>query len=94
METRNEYVTRKKRQLDRWSKDIDRLEANAHRVKVGVRVRYRERLAALLVHRLESEKSIEAVKTAAEGPWDHLKSETENAWAALKDSMHAFKSYF
>ncbi len=94
METRDQYVIRKKRQLDKWSADMDHLEASAHKVASDVQALYQEQLLSFRAKRKEGEKRIEAIKLSAEDSWDHLKAETENIWGALKDSFHQFKSHF
>ncbi|GAB1483563.1 hypothetical protein MASR2M78_23790 [Treponema sp.] len=94
METRDEYVARKKQQLDKWSADMDLLEAKANVAKEDMKGKYRDQLTALRAKRKEGDKKLEAIKVAAEGSWDKLKAETENVWTALKDSMHEFKTHF
>ena len=94
METRDEYVKRKKRQLDSWSADMDLAEANASKAKENVRAKYHEQLAALRIKRQESEKKIAAIMGATDDSWAHLKAETENVWISFKNSLHQFKLHF
>lgn len=94
MLTRNEYVSKMKLQLDKWNAEMDALEAKAHKANEDTEVKYKEQLIALRAKRQESEKQLEAIKSASEDSWMHLKAETENVWEAFKDSMNQFKSHF
>ncbi len=94
MLTRDEYVAKMKQQLDKWSAEMDTLEAKVHKTKEDAKVKYQEQLSALHTKRLEGEKKLEAIKSATEDSWEQLKAEAENVWEAFKDSVHKFKSHF
>lgn len=94
MLTRDAYVSKMKQRLDKWSAEMDALEAKAHKAKEDTKVKYQEQLIALHAQRQEGEKQLEAIKSASEDSWEHLKAETENIWEAFKDSVNQFKSHF
>ena len=94
MLTRDEYVAKMKRRLDKWSAEMDVLEAKAHKTQEDAKVKYQEQLIALRAKRQEGEEKLEAIKSATEDSWEQLKAETENVWEAFKDSVHAFKAHF
>jgi predicted nucleic acid-binding Zn-ribbon protein len=94
METRADYVTRKKRELDDWRIKMEALESNAKKVKEDLKGKYAEHLAALRAKRAEGEKRLDAIKAATDDSWEMLKAETENVWEAFKDSLNQFKLHF
>jgi hypothetical protein len=94
MLTRDEYVAKMKTRLDKWSAEMDVLEAKAHKTQEEAKVKYQEQLVALRAKRLEGEEKLAAIKAATEDSWEELKAETENVWEAFKDSVHAFKLHF
>jgi hypothetical protein len=94
MLTRDEYVAKMKQQLDEWSAQMDILEANAHKTREDVKLNYQEQLIALRAKREESEKKLEAIRSATEDSWMRLKAETENVWEAFADSVNQFQSHF
>ncbi|MEI6415398.1 MAG: hypothetical protein WCP34_14220 [Pseudomonadota bacterium] len=73
---------------------MDDLEIRMHKTQENAKLKYQGQLDALRVRRQEGEKRLEAIKSASEDSWRHLKAETENVWEALKDSVHQFKSHF
>ncbi len=94
MLTRDEYVAKMKTRLDKWSAEMDVLEAKAHKTQEEAKVKYQEQLVALRAKRKEGEEKLTALKAATEDSWEELKAETENVWEAFKDSFHAFKLHF
>ena len=92
MLTRDEYVTKMQQRLNKWSAEMDALEAKAHKTKEDTKVKYQEQLIALRAKRQEGEKQLEAIRSASESSWERLKPETENIWEALTDSVNQFKS--
>jgi chromosome segregation ATPase len=94
MSTKDEYVEKMKQRLDKWSAEMDVLEAKAHKSQKEAKVKYQEQLSTLHAMRQEGEKRLETLKAATEDSWEQLKAETENVWDAFKDSVHAFKAHF
>ena len=94
MLSKDEYVARMKQRLDKWSTEIDVLEAKVQATKEDGKEKYQEQLVALRAQRREGEEKLEALKSASESSWEQLKIETENVWEAFKDSMQAFKAHF
>ena len=94
MLTRDEYVAKMKKQLDKWSAEMDVLEAKALKTQEDAKEKYQEQLIALRAKRQEGENKLEAIKSATEDSWEQLKAETDNIWEAFKDSVQAFKAHF
>ena len=94
MTKRDEFVAQKKRQLDEWSADMDALDAKVQKVTDGAKEKYRAELVTLRAKRKEGEKTLDAIKSASEDSWEHLKAKAENVLDALKDSVHQFKTHF
>jgi hypothetical protein len=95
MLTRDEYVAKMKTRLDKWSAEMDVLEAKAHKTQEEAKVKYQEQLVAHCEpNGWKARKSWRRLKSATEDSWEDLKAETENVWEAFKDSVHAFKLHF
>ncbi len=94
MLTRDEYVAKMKKRLDKWNAEMDVLEAKALKTQEDAKEKYQEQLIALRAKRKEGEEKLEAIKSASEDSWEQLKAETENVWEAFKDSANAFKAHF
>ena len=94
MLTKDEYVAKMKQRLDKWSAEMDALEAKALKTQEDAKAKYQEQLIALRAKRKEGEEKLEAIKSATEDSWEQLKAETENVWEAFKDCVHAFKAHF
>jgi hypothetical protein len=94
MTGKDEYVAKKKLQLDEWSADIDVLEGKVLKARDQAKEKYRAQLVTLRARRQDGEKKLQAIRSATEDSWEHLKAETENVLAALKDSVRQFKLHF
>ncbi len=94
MLTRDEYVEKMKQRLDKWSTEMDALEAKALKTQEDAKAKYQEQLVALRAKRQEGEEKLKAIQSATEDSWEQLKVETENIWEAFKDSAQAFKAHF
>ena len=94
MLTKDQYVEKMKQRLDKWSAEMDVLEAKAHKTQEEAKEKYQEQLVALRAKRQEGEEKLKAIQSATEDSWEQLKAETENVWDAFKDSFHAFKAHF
>jgi hypothetical protein len=94
MTTKDEYVAKMKQRLDKWSAEMDVLEAKALQTQEDAKLKYQEQLVALRIKRKEGEEKLEAIKSANEDTWEQLKKDTENVWDAFKDSVKAFRDHF
>ncbi len=94
MLTRDEYVAKMKKRLDKWNAEMDALEAKALKTQEEAKAKYQEQIIALRAKRQEGEEKLKALQSATEDSWEQLKAETENVWDALKDSVQTFKSHF
>jgi len=94
MLTKDEYVAKMKKRLDKWSTEMDALEAKALQTQEDAKAQCQEQLIALRAKRQEGEEKLKAIQSSTEGSWEQLKAETENIWEAFKDSAEAFKKHF
>ena len=94
MLTKDEYVEKMKKRLDKWSAEMDVLEEKALKTQEDAKLKYQEQLVVLRAKRKEGEEKLEALKSSTEDSWEQLKAETENVWEAFKDSVQAFKAHF
>jgi hypothetical protein len=94
MLTRDEYVEKKKGQLDDWNAEMGVLEAAILKDKQTAKKNIRAQMELLRVKREAAEKQLGSIKLATQDTWHHLKVETDNVWLALKDSMTEFRSHF
>ena len=92
MASKNEYVEKMKKQLDDWNTDIDTLQVKANLAKAELKVKYGEQIAELQKKRHEAEAKLNAIKSAADDSWEHLKGEAERTVNALKAGVTEFKS--
>ncbi len=93
-QSRDEYVTSMKAQLDEWNASISALEEKGHEVNEDAKEKYEEQLVALRAQRAEGEKKLEEMRSATESTWEQVKLESDNVWEALKDSYQAFAAHF
>ena len=94
MLTKDEYVEKMKKRLDKWSAEMDVLEEKALKTQEDAKSKYQEQLVVLRAKRKEGEEKLDALKSSTEDSWEQLKAETENVWEAFNDSVQAFKAHF
>jgi len=92
--TRDEYVEKKKSQLDDWNAEMGVLEATILKNKETAKKNIRAQMMLIRVKQQAAEKQLGAIKSKTHDTWQHIKVETDNLWLALKDSMVEFRSHF
>lgn len=92
--SRDEYIERKKRQLDDWNAEITAFEANVTKSKYDLTAKTWKQILVARKNFTNSSKKLEAVKNSAVLSWEDLKTETENVFTAFKDSVDEFKMHF
>jgi len=92
--TRDEYVEKKKSQLDDWNAEMGVLEANILKSKEATKKNIRAQMVLIRAKQKAAEKQLSTIKSKTHDAWQHLKGETDNLWLALKDSMVEFRSHF
>lgn len=92
--SRDDYVARKRKQLDDWNAEVSAFEASAIRAKGDVNEKLHKQILAARKNYEDSSKKLDAVKKSADISWEGLKAETENVFAAFKDSVDQFKAHF
>jgi len=94
MMTRDDYVLKKKGQLDKWNAEMGVLEATMLKNKETAKKNIQEQMALIRAKQQTAEKHLGSIKTATKETWQHFKAETDTIWLALKDSIVEFKSHF
>lgn len=92
--SRDDYVARKRKQLDDWNAEITAFEASATKAKSDVNAKLHKQILAARKNYEDSSKKLDAVKKSANGSWEGLKAETENVFTAFRDSVDQFKAHF
>jgi hypothetical protein len=91
---RDAYLEKMKARLDKWNREIDKLEDKAAQAKGVAQTRYRQQIDALRGLRREFEAKIEEARQAVEQAWDELKGGLEEAWEALSQGIKSAKTKF
>jgi len=94
MLTRDEYVEKRKGQLDDWNAEMGVLEATVFKSKETAKKKIRAQLILIRAKQQAAEKQLGQIKTATQDSWQHFRVETDNVWLALKDSVAEFRSHF
>jgi inorganic pyrophosphatase len=92
--SRDDYVAKKRKQLDAWNAEVSAFEASAIKAKSDVNAKFHKQILAARKNYEDSSKKLDAVKKSADVSWEGLKAETENVFAAFKDSVDQFKAHF
>jgi len=88
------YVAKIRAELDKWSVEIDRLEAAAEQIKDASKAKYRKQIEALRSMRREFEPKLEDLARSGGKAWEELKDGVEGAWKALRKSIQSATSKF
>lgn len=94
MAKRDEFVAKMKSRLDEWNQEFDSFEKKVRKLKADMTAKYENQIEELRRKRREGDQKLAQIRTAGEGTWEHLKTETENAWVAMKDALAAFKAHY
>lgn len=92
--SRDEYIERKKRQLDDWNAEITAFETKVTKSKNDLTAKTWKQILAARKNYTSSAKKLETVKNSAVLSWEDLKTETENVFTAFRDSVDEFKAHF
>ena len=91
---RDAYIEKMKAKLDKWNREIDKLEDKAALAKGEAHSAYHRQIEALHARRREFEARLEDAREAVEQAWDGLKDGLEDAWKALSQGIKSAKSKF
>lgn len=92
--TRDNYVLLKQEQLDRWNSEVNILEAKAAGIKDNIMEKYNRQILVVRSRYKQSLVKLDAIRTAGEFSWEHLKSETENVMDSFKFAIDQFQLHF
>lgn len=80
---RDLYVAKMKSKLDKWSAEIDTLEAKSRQLSTSAQTRLKDQIAKLEAKRAEVGTKIESVRTASDEVWRDLRQGIENSGKEL-----------
>jgi phage host-nuclease inhibitor protein Gam len=92
--TKDEFVTKTKAQLDRWSAEIDELEAKARKTKSEATEQYAGKIAALRAEVEEGRKRLSEIRDSTEANWDSFKDNVQDKWKAFSTAVQEGKDAF
>ena len=91
---RDDYVTLKQAQLDRWNSEVNILEAKAAGIKDDIVEKYNRQILVVRSRYKQSLVKLDAIRDAGEFSWEHLKSETESVMDSFKFAIDQFQLHF
>jgi len=81
------YQQKMKAQLDEWSAEIDKLEAQASGVSADIQLKLNKQVKALKDKVSENRKKLDKIDEAGEDAWNSIKQGIENAWDAMGQAI-------
>jgi len=83
MAERDSYVRKAKEQIEAWSAEIGRLQAEMRADHADADLIRQQQLDEMRQHRGEAEDALARLEAADPGDWDSAKWEFERAWAEV-----------
>jgi len=94
MSLKDTYVDNLKAQLDKWSADIDVLEARARQVDADLRIKFDEQLATMKTKRDEATVKLHEIQQSAGDAWLELKKGGDEAWDSIRHAIAEARKKF
>jgi hypothetical protein len=94
MKTRDEYVSKLKNDLDRWSAEAAKWQAQADKATADMKKKYAKQLETLHTRREEALYNLKLVEGASASAWTDLAAGADNAWERMREAVVAAKSHF
>jgi hypothetical protein len=83
-----------KNRLDKWSAEIDKMDAKARETGEGTKLAFQDQIARLRASRAEANQKIEAVSQAGETAWKELRTGVNTSWKTLRKAMRTAMANF
>lgn len=87
MSKKDLYIEKLQTQLDAWSIEIDKLDAELRKTDTALRSQYEASVANLKVRRTEAQAKLTALQHSAGDAWQELQKGADEAWAAIKKAV-------
>ena len=94
MEEKKDYQKLLEAQLAQWEIEIDKLNAQAQKAKVEVRLEYQKQIDELKRKQEAARTKLTELKGSAGEAWQELKVGAEHAFDELKKAFSSAKSKF
>ena len=94
MSLKDTYVDNLKAQLDKWSADIDVLEARARQVDADLRIKYDEQLATMRTKRDEATVKMQEIQQSAGDAWQEVRKGGDEAWDSIRRAIAEARKKF
>lgn len=94
MKTRDDYIAKLKTQLDRWSADVTKWEAQANSAKADLKKQYAKQLEILRAQREVARYNLRLVEDASATAWTDLSKGADEAWARMREAIANARSHF
>jgi competence protein ComGC len=92
--TRNEYANNLKSQIDEWNLQLDKMDADAKKLKGEAKVKVNKELATIRIQREELKKNLEKIQNSSDNGWDDLKKGAEEAKDKINQAFSKAKAEF
>jgi len=93
---KNEYVEKRKAQIDKLNAEIEDLAAKTIKTDADAEAtrEHKAHVAALRLKRDEARAKLAEIEAAADDRWEDLKDGVENVWMNLKHGFEKVKAKF
>jgi hypothetical protein len=83
-----------KNKLDKWSVEIDKMDARAREVGVGSKLEFQKQIASLQAKRAEVKLNLESIRQAGDVAWKDLRGNVDTSWKILDKAIHTAMTDF
>jgi SMC interacting uncharacterized protein involved in chromosome segregation len=87
MTKKDAYVKMMKAQLDKWSAEIDQLQAEYEKTEAGLQIEYADEIEKVQSLRTAAIKQFSDLKESGETKWTEFKAGVDAAWNALGNAV-------
>lgn len=93
-EKRDAYVAKMKSKLDKWSSEIDKMDAKGREAGEETKAAFKEQIANLQAKRTEANLKIEGVRQAGEAAWKDMRTGVNTSWKTLRKAVRTAMANF
>jgi BMFP domain-containing protein YqiC len=93
-DTRSEFISKTKENLDLLNARIVELEAKANEKTGEVRREFKAKISGLRESKAQADRRLEELRLASKPAWEDVKKGVEQAWHSLSDAVDSASSRF
>lgn len=93
-DTRSEFITKAKEELDLLNAKIVALEAKANEKSGDLRRELKAKITGLRESKEQAERRLEELRLASKPAWEDVKQGVEHAWKSLAESVERASERF